>query len=726
MFLLLSILMNLAVAAPAAWEPLDAGVTVEAVEGPGLLELRFGGARTAVVQLRRSRGPDEPPSGARCTGGGVDLFTEAEAPWVQTLCGRLGTRPPEIPADTLPAWGEASAVVVAGDGQLDVRWEGVALRYARAPGVDAQNQPRCVGRQVGLWIDAAPEALVEGLCTRLAMRPPALPAAVVWTPDEAPRRSALRWAHGGLGLLTGAVMLAWVARRRAWRLAGVVAGASLGWLVLATRWLGPALPASAFQPLREGFSLQHLRFVTGSSLDVGPVPEVVWRSWLAIGPPSMREAVTANLVLGGWAAILLAALLAATARDRLLGAALWLGIVASPAWLTASTSPLHASAAAFEMLLVACLVAMGGRWAALAAAGWCVSLPGVRPELLAFSVATVLGLGVVRWEPRWTAWVDARVWPRVWWWGVLLGWVLLHPLLVQIPAPRVDGPWGWLVAGLHPARWDVLTLPVVLAAMLPLGVVLLAGVGCWRAVRRPASLGFLPAAVLAVFMAARAAAHGLNWPAGDGVAAYELYRYGLGLLAPVAVLAVAGAASVSLDGPRRWALVVLCLFPALPSAVRPLGLWPAEAVWPQVHGFEADPLLEQRRLVGLLEADDCAVLTIGRVWEADGEDKPFRWAAILRNRLERDVVRVGPPVTEAGLEEALRLLRGEDCAVGWRSLDCAVVGEDPCEALAGLPPVDMETIEHGAFVHPEHGSRWPSTIEVGTVALPGWAAQGDD
>lgn len=716
----------MALAVPAPWDPLDDDVIVERLPGDATLEVRFTGGRVAVLRFDRSPGPDEQATSPRCAGGGVDLTVlEGDDPvWIDGICARLSTRPPQLPRDELPAWGVADATVTSWLGALYVDWDDTHLRYTRAPGPDAPDQPRCASRGVGLYIDApeADPALADQLCDRLAKRQPALPPSPVGP------------FHRLLAVLTLLVGLAWVWRRAAWRTALGVAAAGAGWTALAARVIGPRLDVGWFQPLREGYSLASLRMATGDALDLGIVPGEVWQVWLTSGPPSARTAVTTSLVLAGWAAILLGAHASRLGGHRWSMAAVWLGAVASPAWLMMALSPQHAASAAWYAAVAVCLVgialdARSGRVltaaATLALAGWGLSATEVRPELVGPAVATVVGVLFTVALPTWETRIASAVvgWrQRIGWrlWLLPLGWVALYPLLALVPRPHLEDRLGWVLAGLHPARIDLLTLPVVLAAMLPLGVVGLALRGAWTALARPARFGFLPLLIPALYMTMRSAAHGVAWPSGQAIAAFELYRYLLVLVGPVTILALHGAATLDLATRGRAILALLCLGPTLPWLIQPLGMFPSHAAWPSRSGITTDMQLEQRALVTWLEANPhCALLSIGREWSAE-PDAPFRWAAIVRDGT-RTRFATGPRVSEAGLTEAIGMLGNPRCGAAWRSLDCDTAGSDPCTALDPLRELSVNKIAHRSFVHEEHGSTWAREVNLGLLTLPGLA-----
>jgi hypothetical protein len=360
-------------------------------------------------------------------------------------------------------------------------------------------------------------------------------------------------------------------------------------------------------------------------------------------------------------------------------------------------------------------------------------LPAIRPELGALSVA----LAVAVLGRPWADAVEARLAAVGPWTGrrtavvvaLLVAWLALA---WAVPAKAPPASWGsaqWLLGGLHPTSPHGLLLPLVLLGAAPLGLVVLAVRGAAVALAHPIRTGLLPMAVWAMFVTARVAAHGRPALVGVGsLSAWELYRYLLVLLPPVALLAVIGARAASASSTGvRVAVGLACLLPAVPEVTRLLDV-DGGGAWPRRFGIDRDPQVEIRALAARLEeAPSCGVLTLGHAWGGPPGPDRFGWAALVP-RTHGDLpagfryVRPKPgtlPATADAATAAKALLGDVGCAVAWRSLDCAEVHGPGCGPLDALPTLDVRAIEHRPFVHPRHGARWDGPLVVGWAAIPG-------
>lgn len=500
-----------------------------------------------------------------------------------------------------------------------------------------------------------------------------------------------------------------------------MAALGLGWGLLVVGWLGPAVPVGAFQPLREGFSLDHLRMVAGDSLDTGPLVDVLWRPLLG-GPPSYRAFVTVNLCMSGWAALLLGAL--AWRQGPVAAALLAVCAARSPGAFHAAFSELNGPTAAVYLLLTACLFAEATAWDArrprLAAAGaalTALALPWLRAELAAVTAAVWLGLAAhALGADRRLAPLLARLAPLLGWRGLVLlaGWVGLS-WAVYDPVSRPMREWDWLLRAVHPLHVHGLTLPLALIGVLPPGALLLAAAGAKAALRRPFAHAGLPLVLVVLYATCRLAAHGTFTLRDEGaVARWELYRYLVPLLPLVWVLAVRG-----LESRVRLTGLLLCLVPAAPELSGLLRLEPVDGPgWSRSFGVAADGPDEVRALVAGAERwPDCALLTSGFDWRGRPTPERERWAAVVPGPRGLRYVERGVPAS-ASPEEAARALAPEAaCVRVWRSIDCGQ------EASAGCPVLRGGTMwQRRPFLHPEHGGRWGAApLRVGWETLRGGA-----
>ncbi|MCB9681310.1 MAG: hypothetical protein H6733_07530 [Alphaproteobacteria bacterium] len=529
------------------------------------------------------------------------------------------------------------------------------------------------------------------------------------------------------------------------RRAIVLAAIAFGVWTLAALTIGPRLPVTALQPLREAFTATYLQHLAGRMLDVGPMPERVWRPMLTGGPDSLREAVTAGLVVAGWCVIGVALLVRRVVPDRALGAAVVVAFALNPAWLDAATGPLYAPYVGLYVLVGAWLLAAwrdptlptGPRALALVLLFACgVWLVGVRDELAAVALATwVAALVPRRVEDRWAA-VGLRIARglRRRWWAVLVAlaawvWVSDTWRLGATPPPSW-GQWRWLAAGLHPGHVHGLTLPLVLLGMIPVGAVLLALRGAAVVLVRPARWAFVPVLLWVLFVTARIAAHGRVEVDGQNqVAPYELYRYVTLLLPLVFVLVVAGARAWSgLRGLPRALLVASCLLPAVPEVTRLLDVAGGPgAAWPRFYGFDLDPQGEIRFLQARMDAaPHCGILTLGHIWRGNPGPESFAWTALRPVDHGWTVVASAAP-TGADVDGVARdLLHDLPCAVAYRSVDCFEAHGDHCVALDGLDVLAEEVRPHRRFVHPQHGGSWQGPLRLALLALPGWPVDEGD
>jgi hypothetical protein len=512
-----------------------------------------------------------------------------------------------------------------------------------------------------------------------------------------------------------------------WRWLGLGALVALGWWAAATA-VAAALPVAWLQPIREGFTPDHLRYALADSSDTGKLPSKVLSPLLAPGLYGLRQAVARNLTCHGWAALLFAALMAR--RAGWTGGALFGGVVLlGPLGLTAALSEVNASVAALYLAALGALLptatgAVPGRRAIAAAGALVVAglLAAVRDELVlvtaAVGVAVVLAALPVR--VGWAERVDragAALRQRPWLLpGGLSVWVALSWLAHEPAADTVarQGQLGWLWLSLHPLNVHGLLLPLCLFATLSPGLVLLAARGAWAGVRRPLRHGFAPVALWVLFVSAWSAGHGpADLDAPGAVAPWELYRYLLTLAPIVWLLAIAGA-----SGPLPRSLLIALLVPPLPWLrglldTEPVGAAPWPLLWPATSGSAPD---EVRAIVGLLDEVDrqgvaCPILTRGRAW--GGSDAPWVWAVITRvgdrpPRLEL------LPGDRSGPSTPIEL---PPCSVLWWGLDCEA---DRSQCPERAPPAEVRVFT--PFVHPEHGMTWPAQVQTG--ALPWWERGG--
>lgn len=555
-----------------------------------------------------------------------------------------------------------------------------------------------------------------------------------------------------------AALVAWVVWTRvragalSWREVGAWIVAALGWGILSTQVLGPALPVAAFSPLREGFTLSHLRLLTGIGTDTGPVRDVFWLPVLT-GARTLRAIVTVDLAFAGWTALLLAGWARALRIPPLLSTVLVGVSVLGAAGLTAATTEVGASVAGTYALGAGALYALAVRrdlpWSTRLPAGLGAVLTGallvlVRAELLALVAAGLVGL-LLAWAwpagraaledraSRAVTWLAARPW-----WPALavVAWVALSLGVYDgAGSLRSLGSWGWLVRGLHPLHVHGLTLALVLPAVLAPALVQLALRGAVRALAAPVTSAALPVVVWVLYVTMRLAAHGGD-TLGEArtVAPWELYRYVLVLAPLVALLALRGAQDD--DRPWLWAMM-LVLVPPLPEASLLLALHPGPlADWPVWFGVQGDAPTEVRALVARTEAAPaCGVLTLGAPWLPDRGDPVPRltWAALRPGPLGWEVHTADLAPTVEAVEAAEVLLAGVPCALAWRSLDCGALaaseaGARPhpslpgCAPLDALDPVETWTINSRPFVHPQHTLAWADTLELGWFRVPGWPA----
>lgn len=557
----------------------------------------------------------------------------------------------------------------------------------------------------------------------------------------------LQAAHAAL--LVGTLVVAAHWAKRAGHAQDLVVALLLGavWFVVARFVVGPELPVTAFQMLREGYTVRHLREVSAQFYDLGIVPPFVWRAWLEDAAPTLRNAVTTSLVMAGWTLLALAVLVRATVPSRVLQVGLLLGFALQPAWWTAALSPLHASFAGLTLVFAVGMhgvaVANRGAWrwlAAVCSLGWWGSLAGVRDELIACSAGGVVALGVALLLPaaeqRWTdavdgmgAWIRAHpvrvgmifaVWLALsWWWFTPagLGWGL-------------HGRARWVAVALHPLSPHVFTVPVVLLGTVSLGLLALVFVGAVEGIRRPASTSLLLPTALAVYLTARIAAHGApTLHPGEAVSPFELYRYVMVLVPLVCLGAILGARRASAGSPRwQMGLAIACVLGPIPWAQGTLNTPDGQAsVWPWRFGFEASSMTEVHHLATRLEAHPtCAVLTQGFDWRGPPDASRAHWAALVPHPRFAGGWRLKTADLDAydTAEEAAAGLFGEvSCGVAFRAMDCVEQGTELCGAFADLDVLQDLGETHVPFLHPRHGAVWPDRIPFAWLALEGWASQ---
>lgn len=536
-------------------------------------------------------------------------------------------------------------------------------------------------------------------------------------------------AHAALALLA-AVALGPRLREASWRLLAGIAALAL----FCAAWIAAVdVPLRDLLPMREGFSLDHLRMVVGYDNDTGGLVDALWRPLVAPGPSTFRAFVQVNRVtVLGWA---LLCLLAAARDPRALTVVL-VALVGGQGLVRATLhTELNAGAAGLYLALGGLLLwsatdTSQRLWRRLLAGAGVVGiaavLPGTREELMAFSAGAVVGLVLspTGLEARWTAlfdrvsaWLATRPWVAV---LLVAGWVGLSAA-AYTPSVAMTDQSSWLWRAAHPLHVLGLTLWAFFPAVMPVGLVLLATRGAWIALRTPLRTGFAPLALWLVYSTARVAAHGGGdvW-ANASVARWELYRYVLPLYPVVILLALLGAKGLAELQPPGWlvpafaALAVPWPFliglqqtapvggPRLPDGMRPLQ--------------SADAMIEVRTLIQRAEAEPgCAILTPGWTWGGRPSAATFRWGALQPG--PRGLRYVDSKIDGATPPEQVATTLGLGCAVVWRSLDCAQEASPGCAWTDRLAPISTSTLHHQPFEHPVHGGVWPDEVVVGFYAL---------
>jgi hypothetical protein len=533
----------------------------------------------------------------------------------------------------------------------------------------------------------------------------------------------------------------------------LVAGAA--WIPAVYWWIAPAIPLWAYTPMREGYTLHDLQMAAGAMAQNGVLVDRFWRPTFI--PPTRSgnalDVLRMQLGLGG-----LAVLLFWPAARRLSGSTVGALVVT----LVAALNPNHVHALLSETeaptaapYLVASLLPFAilvhpGRSTGLALLA--TSVLATATAILGTSRLDLMGPGLTALVLGWTA-ASARARAAEGRWQAryeqLLEATRRRPILLVLatvlwltagtfirplePLREVLlGELYWIRMAIDPLNPTWASLPVHLAASLPLGALLLLIVGAQEGLRRPLRTGGLAITVFILWGAYHAAGHGGRLDDRQRVSLYELYRYTM-LLAPVWWVWMARGWSLLAPGFRdrpRWSAALataLCLTPPLPEATGVL-LWrhprqpSAAEVLPRWGLVDRDPQRQVRLLHELAERHpDCGLLTWSAQWGAPPSAATGALVLWRPSQARRPLTTVrvqGDPTT------ALQgLLNAETGCVLWLdALDCQLdlPAPTPCDLLRpATEPLLEQTWPTRPFLHPEHGATWRPQVRWSARPFPG-------
>ena len=625
---------------------------------------------------------------------------------------------------------ETTVEVVAHSGPAG-EWTSRNHRLQPAPGVEADEQVmRTLLAELRAWDASAPTAKVAAAGQGGGLR----------------AFDHLDLLLAGANLLAVLLVLLLVLgplRRQpalaAWTgLAG--AGAAAAWWWLLVRWQVGDIPLAWITVLHEGPTAQNIEFLYGRNRHTGPNHTLL--VWLFAGGDSvgLRDMVRLNLALSAANAMMLLALgraLMGRIWPALLLTALFVGNAAA---LRAAGSELAAPLTGTLLLLTAAaLLALGesptgsadsaernGEPARAPRWRWWITVATVAllTGLLALSRTEMAGFGLmalaVGVAHRWPG--DGWLRATAWWSGLRsLGWPsrlgLLLLLAATLPAMWLDGRVGWLIAGMHPLNPSILSAPLLLTTLLPLGAVVLVLLGFAHSLRRCAASAGLGLAVLILYRVYFCASHRVF---------YEMLRYGAALLPAFCLLAMVGwreleALAHARAWPPRWrhlALLILAMgmvVPPLPGAAdllwdrRPHAL--AEA------GLSANQQLEARFMLAATEAHPDCVIATRATAEIERVDAPqgYEWwlfGGPLRAPLRRSTADVS---LQDWLQERLP---DAPCVLFYRGLDCHLLAATDCEAaIAGKARVSGQQQPSRPYSDPFEYGAVKEQVELALFAL---------
>lgn len=528
--------------------------------------------------------------------------------------------------------------------------------------------------------------------------------------------SVLLWLGANalaLGLL-GVVLAGW-ARAQPRLRAPLVAGAvclGLGFAVVLLVF-GPAqLDLGWITVLQEGRSIRNVRQLYGGTTHVGSGFQAL-TLWLAEpGVETLRAVVHFNVCLAGVNTLLL--FLLATV---VLGS--WWGGFAFALGYACNLNTLHAAFSETPAMLwstyfwLGCIAggviadeAHASRGLRLMALLALVLLAGlaamVRVEWLILGAPAVF-LGAVQvcgGEPA----VRALVSDVGRFVGAILAgpaWIFLLPVVVLfvLQGLPVWGPGAYVVEGIAPLNMAFLFLPLKLGMFLPVGFIILFGLGMIYTTRHWVAFCLLPITLLTLFKSYSAAAQGN----------FEHFRYMSFVLPGVFFVALFGFRELSewaqrRAWPRWWRRVALLLIVLSMTAWQPGGPRELFGRRQQLPGIvDAVPLLalnqqtEVRYVLDLVRRyPDCVFLIKAPVAESVGVPQGgVRWAAFgAPLPFLREMRDIG-----VELDEVVRALAPDAaCVYFYRSLDCSLLDFEGCSGeTVGRVAIEERVLENLPF-----------------------------
>ena len=278
----------------------------------------------------------------------------------------------------------------------------------------------------------------------------------------------------------------------------------------------------------------------------------------------------------------------------------------------------------------------------------------------------------------------------------------------------------YLAAALTPSDPVALTLPLVLLATAPIGLLLLGLLGWVAALRRPYACLWMPVAILVLYRTYAVAAH-------SGEAPYELLRYGTMLVGPVVLLSILGwrelrdvLARRGVGRPGR--LGALAVMGVLTVVSVPEAAFGWAVPWHHDTGetlYEAplarDQQREARRLVSWMEAEPHCAFAAVSAHDPKPTDPVEQWDHVFfGGSIAEPVVMERDPAKLATRFRALAT--GDPCRRFYLGLDCQVEGGPDCAEERGL----------GAPIHRDDARQRPYYDHVTrrqpvALGLYGWA-----
>lgn len=507
----------------------------------------------------------------------------------------------------------------------------------------------------------------------------------------------------------------------------VVAGSMSG--VLVER----LAPARWFSVVREGFTIDHLRFAAGLGTHRGPLLRAFWGRWFFHDDLGFREIVALNTGLGVAAMVLLAGLAWERSRSWLATLIIPGVLLLHPMGHTALLSETEAPLCAIYLVVAAWIAAEAPATWLLVVGQACAAalLATCRPELIVFPVGVLVTRLMGAWGTRLDAWwtqrfdavaraAAARPLPAI---AVFALWVWLAECVVESPISALKqlGSFAWPVVAMDPLNDRVLTLVPVLLTLLPVGFVALVLAGSFAHLRQPIRSGLIVPGLLLLYGSWYLAAHGVSHGhTRVDVASWEIYRY-MELAMPVlGLLAIDGFARLS----RRDALLAaaLCFVPPTTWMIRWLPPAFPAMMAAEPANFETQrptSMAEQRLILQQVEGTGCGVLTQGFPWSGERGAGTLQWAMLWRGerswRVKSRAVQPGDTLASVAGE-----LGEAPCVVAYRSLDCDADQADGCPWAEGLSPIAEFEQPFFPYVHPEHGIQWSKrTVRLGVYQIPG-------